>query len=164
MSQCKLRHSRANARLYKWAKHGDLFILQIIPGRAPSMWAKPRRPGLSLPPLGGPGPHDILVGRARSEAFTLHQTGLATLPSPVKCYSVNGVYESLLYLIYHKPIIIILIIITGHSSCILTLPRALYCRNIHQSCMWECGLREAFQTAVQGFSIQSGYAAGSTFP
>ena len=40
-SQCKLRRSRANSRLYKWAEHGDLFTLQIIPGRAPSIWAEP---------------------------------------------------------------------------------------------------------------------------
>ena len=52
--------------------------------------AEPRRSGPSPPPLGGPGPHDIWVGRARSDAFTLHQTGLGTVPSPVKLYSVNG--------------------------------------------------------------------------
>ena len=43
--------------------------------RAPSMWAELRWSGPSLPPLGGPGPHDSWVGRARSEAFTLHKTG-----------------------------------------------------------------------------------------
>ena len=30
------------------------------------------------------------MGRARLEAFTLHQTVLGTVPSTVKCYSVNG--------------------------------------------------------------------------
>ena len=37
------------------------------------------------------------MGRARLEAFTLHQTVLGTVPSTVKCYSVNGatVSESL---------------------------------------------------------------------
>ena len=40
-SQCKLRQSRANSRLYKWAEHGDLFTLQIIRGRAPSIRAEP---------------------------------------------------------------------------------------------------------------------------
>ncbi len=59
--------------------------------------AEPRRSGPSPPPLGGPGPHDICVGRARSEAFTLHQTGLGTVPSPVKLYSVNGAYVSLAF-------------------------------------------------------------------
>ena len=34
------------------------------------------------------------MGRARSDAFTLHQTGLGTVPSPVKLYSVNGAYDS----------------------------------------------------------------------
>ena len=32
------------------------------------------------------------MGRARLEAFTLHQTVLGTVPSTVKCYSVNGAY------------------------------------------------------------------------
>ena len=40
-SQCKLRRSRANSRLYKWAEHGDLFTLPLIPGRAPSIRAEP---------------------------------------------------------------------------------------------------------------------------
>ena len=35
------------------------------------------------------------MGRARSEAFTLHQTGLGTVPSPVKLYSVNGALDPL---------------------------------------------------------------------
>ena len=34
------------------------------------------------------------MGRARSDAFTLHQTGLGTVPSPVKLYSVNGALVS----------------------------------------------------------------------
>ena len=55
--------------------------------------AEHRRSGPRPPPLGGPGLHDISVGRARSEAFTLHQTGLGTEPSPVKCYSVNGAID-----------------------------------------------------------------------
>ena len=59
--------------------------------------AEPRRSGPSPPPLGGPGPHDIWVGRARSVAFTLHQTGLGTVPSPVKLCSVNGAYVLYLY-------------------------------------------------------------------
>ena len=42
-SQCKLRRSRANSRLYKWTEHDDLFTLQIIPSRAPSIWAEPGR-------------------------------------------------------------------------------------------------------------------------
>ena len=57
--------------------------------------AEPLRSGPSPPPLGGPGPHEILVGRARSDAFTLHQTGLGTVPSPVKLYSVNGALDTL---------------------------------------------------------------------
>ena len=57
--------------------------------------AEPRPSGPSPPPLGGPGPHDIWVGRARSDAFTLHQTGLGTVPSPVKLYSVNGAIETM---------------------------------------------------------------------
>ena len=40
-SQCKLRRSRANSRLYQWAEHGDLFTLPLIPGRAPSIRAEP---------------------------------------------------------------------------------------------------------------------------
>ena len=55
--------------------------------------AEPRRSGPSPPPLGGPGPHDIWVGRARSVAFTFHQTGLGTVSSPVKVCSVNGAID-----------------------------------------------------------------------
>ena len=91
-SQCNLRHFRANTRLsaliHEWAEHGDLFTIQIDRAEHRQCGPSPVDPG--RPPLGGPGPHDFWVSRARSEAFTLHQTGLGTVPSPVKCYSVNG--------------------------------------------------------------------------
>ena len=97
-SQCKLRRSQipgsraANSRLYKWAGPSTMICLHYNSYRA-----EPRRSGPSPSPLGGPGPHDIWVGWSRSEAFTLHQTGLGTVPSPVKLYSVNGAYVSLAF-------------------------------------------------------------------
>ena len=72
-SQCRLRRSRANSRLYKWAEHGDLFTLQIIPSRAPSIWAEPTSSRWARPTwhLSGPstvGSVYITPNRARHGA------------------------------------------------------------------------------------------------
>ena len=63
-SQCNLRHSRANARSISGPR--TVICLHYKLYRA-----EHRRSGPSPPPLGGPGLHDISVGRARSEASML---------------------------------------------------------------------------------------------
>ena len=71
--QCNLRHSRANARSI--SRPSTVICLHYKLYRA-----EHRRSGPSLPPLGGPGPHEIWVGRARSKAFTLLNTKPGSAP------------------------------------------------------------------------------------
>ena len=91
--RCRVRHNAnyvANAQISGYISWPSTVICLHYK----SYRAELRRSGPSPPPLCGPGPHDIWVGRARSEAFTLHQTGLGPVPSPVKLYSVNGAYDT----------------------------------------------------------------------